>query len=99
MYKHTGIPVYTQNGQFIADKPIKDIQIGEYVRSRDEKTGNDIFVRVNGKYDHGILPLVEVKLTTGEVIKCTTNHKFRVRETGEMLPLWKIIEDGLSIVV
>lgn len=99
LYKHTGIPVYTQNGQFIADKPIKDIQIGEYVRSRDEKTGNDIFVRVNGKYDHGILPLVEVKLTTGEVIKCTTNHKFRVRETGEMLPLWKIIEDGLSIVV
>jgi DNA polymerase-3 subunit alpha len=99
LHEYTGITTYTNNGQFIAEKPIKDVQIGDFVRSRDEKSGKDIFVRVNGKYDHGVLPLVEVELKTGERIKCTMDHKFRVKENGAMLPLWKILEDGLSIVV
>jgi len=99
LHEYTGISVYTHDGRFVAEKPIKEVNIGEFVRSRDEKSGNDIFVRVNDKHNNGIQPLVEVKLDTGERIKCTMNHKFRVKENGEMLPLWKIVKDGLSIVV
>ena len=62
-------------------------------------TKKDIFVKVTNKYDHGVLPLVEVILKTGEKVKCTMNHKFRVQESGEMLPLWKIIKENLTIIV
>lgn len=91
------ISVYDKNGLFLKNKQIKDIEINDYVRSRDEKTKKDIFVKVNGKYDHGKLPLVEVELITGEKIKCTMNHKFRVKENGEMLPLSQIIKENLTI--
>lgn len=95
----TNIDVHTKEGKFITSKIIKDILPGEYVRSRDETTKQDIFVEVVAKHDHGILPLVEVELDTGEKVKCTMDHKFRVKETGKMFPLWKIIKDRLSIVV
>lgn len=93
------INVYSCDGKFIETKEIKDVLPEDFVRSRDEKTGEDIFVKVVDKYDHGILPLVEVELITGEKIKCTMDHKFRVEEKDEMLPLWKIIEEDLTIIV
>lgn len=93
------IDIYTPEGNFIESKKIEDVVPGDYVRSRNEKTKKDIFVEVKAKHDHGILPLVEVELTTGEKVKCTMNHKFRVKENGEMLPLWKIIKEKLSIIV
>lgn len=95
----TNINIYAQTGQFLATKPIVEINPGDFVKSRDEITKQDIFVEVKAKHDHGILPLVEVELDTGEKVKCTMDHKFRVKENGEMLPLWKIVKEGLSIVV
>lgn len=94
----THINTYTSDGQFISEKQIGDISPGDYIRSRDETTKQDIFIQVKDKHDHGVLPLVEVELTTGEKVKCTMDHKFRTIETGEMLPLWQILRDGLSIV-
>lgn len=79
--------------------PIKDVKQGDYVFSRDESTQETIIVEVKHLHDNGYNPVVRLKLTTGEVIECTINHKFRTRETGEMLPLWMIQEKGLSIVV
>jgi len=93
------IDIYTSDGKFLYQKMICDVVPGEYIRSRDEKTKKDIFVEVTNKYDHGILPLVEIELVTGEKVKCTINHKFRVEESGEMLPLWKIINEKLTIIV
>jgi DNA polymerase III subunit alpha len=93
------IDTFTKTGKFINLKPIKDIQPGEFVRSRDEKTGEDIYIEVIGNHDHGELEVVEVELESGETVKCTMNHKFRTVETGEMLPLHQILKDGLSIVV
>jgi intein/homing endonuclease len=83
----------------LQSKPIGEVNPGEYVRSRDESTGKDIFIEVKDKHDHGVLRLVEVELETGEKVKCTLDHKFRTIETGEMLPLWQILRDNLSIVV
>jgi DNA polymerase-3 subunit alpha len=93
------IDTFTEIGKFITSKPIKDVQPGEFVRSRDEETGKDIYIEVIGNHDHGELEVVEVELETGERVKCTMNHKFRTVETGEMLPLHQILKDGLSIVV
>jgi DNA polymerase III subunit alpha len=93
------VDIFTLEGKFITSKPIKDVQPGEYVRSRDEESGEDIYIEVIGNHDHGELEVVEVELETGEKVKCTMNHKFRVQETGEMLPLWKIMELDYSIVV
>jgi DNA-directed DNA polymerase III PolC len=95
----TGVSTYTSDGEFVAEKPIRDVQVGDFVRSRDESSGNDIFVRVSQKYDQGIQPLVDVELDTGARIKCTMNHKFRAGENREMLPLWKIRDRHLNIVV
>lgn len=93
------VDIYTSDGDFIETKTMEKISIGDYVRSYDETTKQNIFVEVINKYDHGILPLVEIELITGEKVKCTMNHKFRTKENGEMLPLWKIIKDDLTIIV
>lgn len=93
------IDIYTPNGEFKQTKSIENVCAGDYVKSRDEKTKNIIFVEVKARHNHGKLPLVEVELTTGEKVKCTMNHKFRVKENGEMLPLWKIIKENLTIFV
>ncbi len=93
------IDIYDRDGNFVNSKAIENVSIGDYVRSRDEMTKENIFVEVVNKFDNGVLPLVEVELTTGEKIKCTMNHKFRTRENGEMLPLWLIIKEELTIVV
>ncbi len=93
------VDIYTKEGKFIAAKSIQDITAGDFVRSRDENTKKDMLVLVKNKHDHGILPLYEVELSTGEKVKCTMNHKFRTKENGEMLTLKQIIKDGLTIIV
>lgn len=93
------LEIYDDKNKFIEIKPIKDVCIGDYVKSRDETTKKDIFIKIVNKHDHGILPLVEVELNSGEKTKCTMDHKFRVQETNEMIPLWKIIELDLTIIV
>ena len=93
------VDIYTSDGKFLQSKPIGEVVPGDYVRSRDEDTQKDIFIQVKDNHDHGILRLVEVELETGEKVRCTLDHKFRTVETGEMLPLWQILRDNLSIVV
>ncbi len=93
------IDVYNEGGHFLDTKPIKNIKKGDFVKSRDEQSNKTIFTKIIEKHDHGVLPLYEVELVTGEKIKCTINHKFRVEESGEMLPLWKIVMEQYSIVV
>jgi hypothetical protein len=93
------IDIYSNDGRFIKSKPIGEVKPGEYVRSRDEATQKEIFVEVKANHDHGILPLVEVELETGETVKCTMDHKFRIQENKEMVPLWQILRDNLSIVL
>lgn len=93
------VDIYNSEGKFIESKYIKDILPGEYVLSRDETTKKNIFVEVSKIYDNGVKKVVEVELTTGEKVKCTMDHKFRVEETGEMLPLWQIIKENYTIIV
>ncbi len=99
LYFLESVDTFSSNGKFIISKPIKDVQLGEFVRSRDEETGENIYVEVIGNHDHGELEVFELELETGEKVKCTMNHKFRTVETGEMLPLHQILSAGLSIVV
>lgn len=77
---------------------IQDLKKGDLVPSRDEETGEDILIEVKGNHYHGKLPVLKVTLETGEAVTCTKNHKFRTT-TGEMLPLWLILENNLEIVV
>lgn len=93
------VDIYTDAGKFKETKFIKDVSVGDFIRSRDEYLKKDIFIEIINKHDHEVLPLVEIELITGEKVKCTLNHKFRVKETGEMMPLWFIIDNKLSIVV
>ncbi|CAB4197060.1 DnaE DNA polymerase III, alpha subunit [uncultured Caudovirales phage] len=93
------IDIYNSDGNFICKKMIKDVCVGDYVRSRDEKSRQNIFIQVTNNYNNKIKPLVEIELISGEKVKCTMDHKFRVKESGEMLPLWLIIKEKLTIVV
>jgi DNA polymerase-3 subunit alpha len=94
----TLIDTYNCDGS-IQTKAIKDVKSGDKVRSRDEKSGKDVVVKVKKNHYNGKKKLVRVTLKTGEVVECTMNHKFRTIETREMLPLWTILQQGLSIVV
>jgi DNA polymerase-3 subunit alpha len=93
------VDIYTFDGKFVISKAVKDVLPGEFVRSRDEFTGKDVFIEVLANHDHGELNVVEIELDTGEKARCSTDHKFRVKETGEMLSLCEIIKNDLSIVV
>lgn len=93
------IPTYTKNGTLKEIKQIQHVQPGDIVKSRDEKTKEVKFVSVKALHDHGKLSLVKLTLTSGEIVECTLDHKFRTVETGEMLPLHMIQKRGLSIVV
>ena len=92
------VDIYAQTGTFLSSKEIKDVCAGEFVRSWDEEQGVEVFVEVVANHDNGTKPVYAVELESGETIKCTLDHKFRT-ECGQMLPLWKILEMGLSIVV
>lgn len=93
------VNIYNLDGRVITTKQLQHVEAGDLVMTRDEKTGENVIVTVKSKHDHGVLDLVEVELNTGEKVKCTWDHKFRTRETGEMLPLWLIQKQNLSIVV
>jgi hypothetical protein len=93
------VNTYSREGKFVAQKEIQHVISGDWLESRDEKTGDHVLVEVVDKHDHGMLDLVEVELNTGEKVRCTWDHKFRTIETKEMLPLWMIQKLGLSIVV
>jgi len=93
------IKTYDREGTYITTKRLIDVEPDDYVRSRDESTKKDVFVHVVAKHDHGEQELVQVELVTGEKVRCTMDHKFRVKETNEMLPLWSIVQQGFSIVV
>lgn len=93
------IDVFDKTGAYKLTKQIKDIEPGDYVLTRDEQTKEKLVTKVLAKHDHGTLDLVEVELVTGEKVRCTWDHKFRTKETGDMLPLWQIHQMNLSIVV
>jgi hypothetical protein len=97
LHDNTLLNIYDKKGRFQQTKPISDVKPKEYLRSRVEKTKEDVYVKVIGLHDHGVLDLVEVTLTSGEKIQCTMDHKFRTIETGEMIPLYEIQSRGLSI--
>jgi DNA polymerase-3 subunit alpha len=78
---------------------LKDVLPGDFVYSRDEKTQKCICVKVKNVHYNGKKKLVQLRLKSGETVKCTLDHKFRVQETGEMLPLWEIVQKQLTIVV
>lgn len=100
------VPIYTQNIQtekfeFVEDKTVQelfeDFAEGVYLKSRDEKTKEDIFVPLQDVHDHGKVSVYEFTMDDGRKIKCTKDHKFRV-EDGRMLPMWQIMEENLEIV-
>jgi len=91
------VNTYNKEGEVLVTKQIQNINSGEYVMSRDETTGDKIFVEVIQRHDHGAQDLYEVTLDTGETVKCSMDHKFRTTD-GRMIPLRQILEEKCSIV-
>lgn len=97
LYGNQLISVCTDKG--LQCKKIKDVKENDTLVSRDEVTKSSIQVRVKRLHRSGTKKLVRVRLKTGEEVTCTLDHKFRVRETGQMLPLHEILQRDLTIVV
>jgi len=94
---NTLVSLYTEDGDLIAKQRIDKVQAGSFVRSRCERTNSEHYVRVVANHDHGQLPLWQIELESGKTVECTLDHKFRT-ECGQMLPVWQIMRDHLSIV-
>lgn len=92
-----GITKYTSDGTMIDECNIQDIKPGDFIKSRDEKTGKDVFVEVIALHDHNVIELFEFELDDGRTVRCSMDHKFRTT-TGHMLPIREIIEQDLEIV-
>jgi hypothetical protein len=91
------ISIYNSDGSKIEDRQIKDIVPGCFVRSKDEKTGNDIFVKVKENHHNGKKKVFKFTFDDGRQVKCTMDHKFRTK-CGKMLPISEIMKKGLEIV-
>jgi DNA polymerase-3 subunit alpha len=91
------VAIYNSDGEKIGDEKIKDVQVGCFVRSRDEKTGKDIFVRVKDNHHNGKKKVFKFTLDDGRTIKCTKDHKFRTK-CGQMLTIQQILEKDLEIL-
>jgi hypothetical protein len=88
--------MYDRDGNFIRAVNIDKVIPGCYVKTRDEKTQCDIFVKVVANHDHGEVPIFKITLEGGEEIRCSMHHKFRTT-CGEMMPLWYILQEELEI--
>lgn len=89
--------IYTSDGVFQIQKVVSQITPGDFLVSRDERTGDDIFVEVIALHDHGVLNVFEFEFDDGSKITCTAEHKFRTSD-GRMLPIRQILEEGLDVV-
>jgi DNA polymerase-3 subunit alpha len=94
----TEVNTFDKEGEFLATKQIQHIDSNEFVMSRDEATGENIFVEVVQRHDRGVQEVYEVTLDTGATVKCTMGHKFRTTD-GRMISLRQIINENCSIVV
>jgi len=97
-HKDELVTTYTSKGKKLADVRIEDINPGDFVRSRDELTNKDIYIKVVDRHDHSVLPLYEFIMEDGETVRCTMDHKFRTT-AGEMVSMKEIISRNLDIVV
>lgn len=77
--------------------PISNFKPGDFVKSRDEATGHDVFVEVVALHDHNIIEIFEFEFDDGRKVKCSMDHKFRVKD-GRMLSMRDIIEQDLEVV-
>lgn len=91
------IPIFTKDGEFLGDCKVKNIQPGDYVKSRCEDSGDDIFVEVKELHDHKKIETFEIELDDGNTVTCTLDHKFRVTD-GRMLPVHQIMSENLEII-
>lgn len=93
-----GIIKYSKDGTDLGESSIKDFSSGDFVKSRDETTGKDVFVEVKALHDHGTIELFEFEMDDGRLVRCSMEHKFRTTD-GRMLPMKQIVRENLSIVV
>lgn len=93
---HTQPISVVRDGQMLTI-PIFDSKIGDLVLSYDEKRHEQIWVPIISVVDTSERELFEFVMDDGSEVRCTMDHKFRTTD-GEMLPIRKILEDGLEIV-
>lgn len=91
------VSIYNSDGKRVADKQIKDVQVGDIVRSRDEQTGKDIFIPVKENHHSGKKKVFRFEFDDGREVKCTMDHKFRTK-CGKMLAISEILKRELEIV-
>jgi DNA polymerase-3 subunit alpha len=91
------IKKYTKLGEFVELTTIDNVNRGDFLKSRDEAIGSDIYVEVIARHDHGVIELFEFQLDDGSSVRCSMEHKFRVKD-GRMLPMRQIVEENLDIV-
>jgi DNA polymerase-3 subunit alpha len=89
--------IYKKDGKFVDQRSISNVEKGQYLKSRDEKTGETIYVEVKALHDHGELELIEYTFDDGSKVTCTPNHKFRT-SCGQMIPIEQIVRQGLCVV-
>jgi Pretoxin HINT domain len=87
-----GVPEGDEGGCFVAGtaialidgitKPIDEIQMGDYILSRHEVSGEILKQKILKTWVHKVNEILLLKLTNGEEIKTTKAHRFSVEERG-----------------
>lgn len=80
--------IATEHGE----KAISEVTVGERVYCLD-KDGRRVLRRVKNIFRHPVdKPMVEIKLKSGDVIRCSADHKFLYN--GEYVPIIDILRQG-----
>ena len=76
---------------------LKNIKIGDKIKSYDLKNNKNHFVNVKQIYTNKVEGL-KITLDNGNEITTSKDHKFLCSD-NKMRPLWQILEKNLSIIV
>lgn len=78
------IELWDENQNYIGKKPLEDVKIGYYVKSRDEETFDTILVKVLDVYHNGVKDLYKYTTNIGHSIICTEDHKITTNFYGQL---------------
>jgi len=74
------LPLVTEIKNEIVLTQIKDVKVGDYVLSLDEKTGKLVPAHINALLDMGIKPIYKITTEDGKTIRTTGNHPYLTRK-------------------
>jgi len=76
-------------------KPLRNVQVGEYVLSYNEEEKIFEAQEVTNFWNRGIKPTLTIELESGDTVTCTPDHKFLTHNRGWVEAQYLTLDDDI----